>query len=62
MKVLDKMNRAIPPQRCKSSYGAIADWHFVTEHAKDFPSGGGERDCTFALSAKKQRVGFVEPL
>ncbi|MEM7774850.1 MAG: VOC family protein [Pseudomonadota bacterium] len=38
----------------------LTGWTFVTEHARDFAWGGGEKDFVLAISENEAGAGFVE--
>ncbi len=46
--------------RSISFYERIANWNFVTERARDFAWGGGEKDFVLAQSLEEAGAGFVE--
>ena len=43
-----------------SFYGRVAGWNYVTEHAKDFAWGGGEKDFVLALFEDEAGAGITE--
>ncbi|MGI9503793.1 MAG: VOC family protein, partial [Geminicoccaceae bacterium] len=44
----------------KSFYERVAGWHYVTEHAKNFVWGGGEKDFVLALCGDEAGAGMID--